>query len=61
MNYHNTDICACDNAQCAMHNKCLRWQLYENMDKYQVIAHFEPISEIDCMKLIETRQDESKG
>lgn len=40
MAYHNTDICACNNEQCADKWECLRYRLWLNQDKWQVFSDF---------------------
>ena len=42
MNYHNTDVAACDNDHCKLKLNCLRWWLGTNKDPHQVYANFEP-------------------
>lgn len=40
MNYHNTDVTACDNDYCTMKLSCMRWWLGTNKDPYQVYCQF---------------------
>ncbi len=42
MNYHNTDVAACDNDNCPLRLECLRWWLGTIQDPSQVYGVFHP-------------------
>lgn len=55
MEYHNTDMAACNNDSCALKLRCLRWHLGTNKDPYQVYLMVDDCGD-NCRFFIE-RED----